>query len=123
MRDAKLIEPTEVIRLPTEAEWEYCTRAGTTTKYSFGDDPAQLGEYAWSNENAAGNDPPVGAKRPNPWGLYDVHGYLWEFCSEGVVRGGSWKDKAPRLTSDSRQPIGADLKDDAVGFRCVLSAE
>jgi formylglycine-generating enzyme required for sulfatase activity len=78
MRNAKLITPTQVVRLPSEAEWEYAARAGTTTRYSFGDDATKLDEYAWSTHNAAGNDPPVGAKRPNAWNLYDVHGYLWE---------------------------------------------
>ena len=161
MRQAKLIKPDEVIRLPSEAEWEYTARAGTKTRYSFGDDPNKLGDYAWSTENAAGNDPPVGAKKPNPWGLYDVHGYLWEWCLdhahanyekaptdgsawlEGgdpkrrVIRGGSWKDPAPHLTSFFRNPsfrsaagpvrgvggVDAALRDDAVGLRCVLAKE
>ena len=77
-----LIGGDQEIRLPTEAEWEYTARAGSTTTYSFGDDVKQLGDYAWSTENAAGNDPPVGAKKPNAWGLYDVHGYLWEWCQD-----------------------------------------
>ncbi|MDX1944972.1 MAG: SMP-30/gluconolactonase/LRE family protein [Pirellulaceae bacterium] len=122
LRAAKLIEPTQLVRLPTEAEWEYACRAGTTTKYSFGDDAAKLGDFAWSTENAAGNDPPVGAKKPNPWGLYDVHGYLWEFCENGVVRGGSWKDKAELLASDSRREVKPDTRDDAIGLRCVLAS-
>ena len=93
----------------------------TTTKYSFGDDVALLNDYGWHTGNAAGNDPPVGAKKPNPWGLYDVHGYLWEFCDNGAVRGGSWKDKADLLTSDSRRDVERDLRDDAIGLRCVLA--
>ncbi len=144
LRAEKLISPTQVVRLPSEAEWEYATRAGTDTLYSFGDDASQLGDYAWSTENAAGNDPPVGAKQPNAWKLYDVHGYLWEWCadrwhdnyqaasSDGsawtdgddprrVLRGGSWKDPADRLTSSFRRAGSVDLKDDAVGLRCVLS--
>jgi formylglycine-generating enzyme required for sulfatase activity len=149
LRKRKLIAPNEAIRLPTEIEWEYCCRAGTTTRYSFGDkaqaerdmDPKAtvLDKYGWHHGNAAGNDPPVGALAPNPWGLYDMHGYLWEMCSdpwkpdyaEGtkadaeeavVMRSGSWKDSHPKLTSASRQKFGKTDKDDAVGFRCVKAA-
>jgi formylglycine-generating enzyme required for sulfatase activity len=145
MRAAKLISADEEIRLPSEAEWEYATRAGTTSLYSFGDDRQDLGTYAWSTENAKGNDPPVGAKEPNPWGLHDVHGYLWEWCLDSwhadysgaptdgsawtdghdsqrrVVRGGSWKDSAEKLTSSHREPSAPDKRDDALGLRCVLA--
>lgn len=132
MRSAGLIDKNQTIRLPTEAEWEYAARAGTTTKYSFGDDVSKLGEYAWFTGNAAGNDPAVGAKKPNPLGLYDIHGYLWEWTDanvagtgdaarQGVLRGGSWKDKAEALASDSRRVVNAALADDAVGLRCVLT--
>ena len=146
LRAAKLITAPQVIRLPSEAEWEYTARAGTTSLYSFGDDAAKHVDYAWSTENAKGNDPPVGAKRPNAWGLYDVHGYLWEMCadrwhddykgapSDGsvwtkdgdkhhyVVRGGSWKDKAAKLTSSYRLKSKNTTRDAALGFRCVLAA-
>jgi formylglycine-generating enzyme required for sulfatase activity len=123
LRTAKLIDAGQVVRLPTEAEWEYCARAGTKTKYSFGDDAKDLDAHGWYHGNAAGNDPPVGAKKPNPWGLYDVHGYLWEWCDGHVIRGGSWKDDADALMSSSRREVAADLKDDAVGLRCVLATE
>ena len=147
LRAAKLITAKQVIRLPSEAEWEYTARAGTTTLYSFGDDAAKLGDYGWSTHNASGNDPPVGAKKPNPWGLYDVHGYLWEMCADPwhddykdapgdgstwtksggkdhyVARGGSWKDKAALLTSSYRLKSKNATRDAALGFRCVLAAE
>jgi gluconolactonase len=147
MRAAELIKANEVIRLPSEAEWEYCARAGTTTKYSFGDDAGQLGDYGWYTGNAKGNDPPVGAKKPNPWGMYDVHGYLSELCldhwnpvhcsspADGsprtvvgdpkrrAVRGGSWKTAASELASAARMAIDLEHKDDAVGLRCVLGQE
>lgn len=123
LRTAKLIDAGQVVRLPTEAEWEYCARAGTKTKYSFGDDAKDLDAHGWYHGNAAGYDPPVGAKKPNPWGLYDVHGYLWEWCDGHVIRGGSWKDDADALMSSSRREVAADLKDDAVGLRCVLATE
>ena len=87
MRAAKLIEPNQIIRLPSEAEWEHAARAGSTTKYSFGDASNRLGEYAWFTLNAAGNDPPVGAKKPNAWGLYDVHGKYYFNRDFGVQLG------------------------------------
>jgi formylglycine-generating enzyme required for sulfatase activity len=146
MHAAGLIEKTQEIRLPSEAEWEYVARAGMKTRYSFGDDVGSLDEYAWHTGNAAGNDPPVGAKKPNPWGLYDIHGYLWEWCDdkawhdsyEGapddgsswddsgsparrVLRGGSWKDGAEQLASSQRRSADAEDRDDAVGLRCVLA--
>ncbi|UUO06759.1 formylglycine-generating enzyme family protein [Blastopirellula sp. J2-11] len=130
LRDAKLIDADQVVRLPTKTEWEYCCRAGTTTQYHFGDDESDLGDYAWFSGNAAGNDPPVGAKKPNAWGLYDMHGYLaeWTLADKttngkpitAYVRGGSWKSPPEDCLSASAQKLAAAATDDAVGFRCVL---
>lgn len=134
-------------RLPTEAEWEYACRAGTSTLYFFGDDPAKLGDYAWFDKNSGARPRPVGQKRPNPWGLYDLCGDLWEWCNDfyrvdyynesppadprgpeagqtKVVRGGSWRASAERCRSAYRYNENPGYADvcfgyDIYGFRCV----
>ena len=73
-------------RLPTEAEWEYASRAGRDTKWFFGDDPSQIGDYAWFKGNAGGKSHPVGQKKPNPWGLYDIYGNVCERISDKYAR-------------------------------------
>jgi len=75
------------VRLPTEAEWEYASRAGKDTKWFFGNDPSRIGEYAWFKDNAGAKSHPVGQKKPNPWGLYDIYGNVCERISDTYARG------------------------------------
>lgn len=142
LRERKLIRDDERIRLPSEAEWEYCCRAGTKTAYSWGDDIKDIDKYAWYKVNAPGNDPPVGSKAPNPWGLHEMHGYVWEWCLDSwrpsykdapddgsavldknatdyVLRGGAFNDPPEALRSAYRHFVPGDTKSDTIGLRCV----
>lgn len=86
--------------LPTEAQWEYACRAGSTTKYYFGDDESQLGDYAWCNATSEGKTShPVGLKKPNAWGLYDMQGNVWELCQD-------WYDDGYYVLSPADDPAG-----------------
>jgi formylglycine-generating enzyme required for sulfatase activity len=127
-------------RLPTEAEWEYACRAGTETHYYFGDDVALLGEYAWYKANSGGQTRPVGRKRPNAWGLYDMHGNVWEWCWDWfdenyyrtspdvdplgaagtayrVIRGGCWCYEPRSVRSANRRGYVPEARYDYLGFR------
>jgi formylglycine-generating enzyme required for sulfatase activity len=127
-------------RLPTEAEWEYACRAGSQKNYCFGDDAAKLEEYAWYDKNSGSKTQPVGQKKPNQWGLYDMHGNVWEWCRdwydqypkrsvtdptgplEGnsrVLRGGSWGHDPETLRSAYRYGGAPGSRDLDIGFRCV----
>jgi len=86
-------------RLPTEAEWEYACRAGTTTKYYFGDAASDLAANAWTKQNSEGKVRPVGQKSPNAWGLHDMHGNVWQWCND-------WYDEAYYASSPKESPRG-----------------
>jgi len=114
-------------RLPMEAEWEYACRAGTKTDYFFGDSDSKLADYAWFAENSDNQSHPVGQKPPNPGGLYDMHGNVWEWCSDRYdeeggrrsLRGGSWFDDKSHLRSKER--TWSDKGAQWYGFRVVCS--
>jgi formylglycine-generating enzyme required for sulfatase activity len=134
-------------RLPTEAEWEYACRAGTSTAFSFGDDAGQLSGYAWFGENSDQKTHPVGTKKPNSWGLFDMHGNVLEWveddwhdnyndapddgrawigdprAADRVMRGGGWGSVARNCRSAERLNHEPDYLYSGIGFRLARSAK
>ncbi|GHV58266.1 hypothetical protein FACS189460_5780 [Deltaproteobacteria bacterium] len=117
------MEGTNKYRLPTEEEWEYAARAGSQTRYHFGDSERNLGEYAWYSGNSNDETHPVGQKKPNAWGLYDMAGNVWEWVEDGggVDRGGGWSIRAVDCRSASRFFNEHGFRDDDLGFRLTFS--
>ena len=145
---AGVIPPGSQYRLPTEAEWEYTARAGTSTRFSYGEDPnaTSLTNYAWYFANSGAMTHPVEQKAPNPWGLYDMAGNVWEWCLDWqgaypgefvtdpqgpasnpignkIIRGGAWDESENNCRSARRNGFGVSLflKDFILGFRVVLA--
>jgi formylglycine-generating enzyme required for sulfatase activity len=131
-----------VYRLPTEAEWEYACRSGSKSAYSFGESSKSLGDYAWFGKNSNGQTHPVGEKKANDWGLYDMQGNVFEWCSDWygeypkgavsdpsgpkrgsfcVFRGGGWYDGAAGCRSALRSGSAPSDRGDGLGFRVALS--
>jgi formylglycine-generating enzyme required for sulfatase activity len=132
------IEKTDLYRLPSEAEWEYACRAGSTESFCFGDNANELEEYAWYEKNSEGKTHPVGQLKPNSWGLHDMYGLVWEWCQDlygsysaeplsdppgpqsgafRVMRGGSWYSIAGESRSASRFFFSPDTHFGNIGFR------
>jgi formylglycine-generating enzyme required for sulfatase activity len=130
-------------RLPTEAEWEFACRAGSRTRFCFGDSDGGLGDYAWYDGNSGSTTHPVGGKKPNDWGLYDMHGNVWEWCSDWfgsyssgtqrnptgassgsdrVFRGGSWNYSARDCRSAYRGRSEPGDRDNILGLRLSCPA-
>lgn len=143
-RERKKGLPAEyTFTLPTEAQWEYACRAGTTTRFCSGDSESALSKVAWRDGNSGKKTHPVGTKSPNAWGLYDMHGNVWEWCSDWyaesllggndpagaksgsrrVFRGGSWCNSARDCRSALRNGISPGNRINSLGFRVALVRE
>ena len=143
-RTAERLPAGWAYRLPTESEWEYASRAGSTNRFSFGEDTdySQLGNYAWYNANSVSASHTVGGKLSNTWGLYDVSGNVWEWCSDWygvylggivtdpqgavsgssrVIRGAGWNDVAGSCRLANRNYNTPTARDNRIGFRVVLA--
>ena len=135
-------EGSDKYRLPSEAEWEYAARAGATTRFSFGDDESELNEYGWYSDNSEKKTHPVGQKKSNPWGLYDIHGNVWEWVQDKwhssykgaptdgsawedgsgtyrVSRGGGWYNVARICRSAARHDDAPSFRYSYIGFRLL----
>ncbi len=140
-REAGSLSPDQAYRLPTEAEWEYACRGGTTTAYSFGNNSRMLGHYGWFCGNSAGRLREVARKLPNPWGFFDMHGNVWEWCADWyaatlaggdnpagprdgslrVSRGGLWGHDASYSRSGYRGSCHPQHRSALYGFRVVCT--
>ncbi len=139
-RAAGRLPPNYEYRLPWEIEWEYACLAGATNRFSFGDSPDAAGDHAWTAENADATTHPVGQKKPNAWGLYDMHGNVWEWCLDTwkpepgkpvpprtprgelkIFKGGGWNQDAEFAAASSRFMMSPSNGIHFVGFRIVLA--
>ena len=140
-REAGRLIPGWEYRLPTEAEWEYACRAGSTNRFSFGDEAANAAQFAWTQENSASTTHRVGQKKPNAWGLHDMHGNVWEWCLDWfepyppgkltdptgpavakykVFRGGGWNNDIDMARCSNRFMMEPANGIHFVGFRIAL---
>jgi formylglycine-generating enzyme required for sulfatase activity len=133
----------QAVTLPTEAQWEYACRAGSKARFSSGDDDRQLYTFARFGQGPDAGTAPVGSKKPNAWGLFDMHGNVWEWCSDWyagsyvnaatrdptgplsgqwrVLRGGSWVNTLEGCRCATRNKSAPDARYNAIGFRVVVN--
>ena len=136
---------SQAVALPTEAQWEYACRAGSKTRFSSGDDDRQLSTYARYGQSGDAGTTPVGSRKPNAWGLYDMHGNVWEWCADWyagsyvnapaqdptgpilgqsrVLRGGSWVNTSDGCRCATRNRSAPDVRYNGIGFRVVVNTK